>query len=234
MSGANRSSWTENERLVRLEQGVEDGKMNNALPRLLHAIEEYAGGLEYGHELKQAKEKFFSPVGAPGKNGARADAELELANFIEWFIFDWKLPDGESIWANFVRFRGAKLDPEDLDALKQLSRQNYSLFLVKKTGPGKTAVKDMVSGETFKPVQNLVGALRRGDMFLGRMITINGQYYFTEAIFVIPRSLEKIYKPRAKLVRKGGLRKDEFTDELRGLAMKTIRYPRMKLEEFYK
>jgi len=204
------------------------------LQRLLHKIEEYAGGLEFAPELKAAKQKFFNPVGAPGKNGVREDAEVELSNFIEWFVFDWKLPDGQNIWAKFLRFKAAEYDASDLDLLKQMNHQNYSLFLVKKTGKDKACVADLVSKRKYRPVQGLSPSLQPGDLLLGRLLTINGRYFFTEALFFIPRSLQKIYQGRAKMVRKGKMDREQFAEELRAAAMKTIRYPRMKLEELYK
>ena len=207
--------------------------MSAVLQRLLHKIEEYAGDPEFAPELKAAKEKFFAGVGQPGEKGAKADAEVELSNFIEWFIFDWKLPDGQSIWAKFIRFKGAEFDPDELDILKQLDHQVYSLFHVKRIGE-KAAVKDIVSRKSYRPISNLTPAVQPGDLFLGRMIAINGKYFFTEAIFMIPRALEEIYKPHSKLVRKGKMGQDDFTDEVRGLTMKTIRYPKMKVVEFHK
>ena len=184
-------------------------------------------------ELKEAKEKFFAGVGQPGEKGARADAEVELSNFIEWFIFDWKLPDGQSVWAYFMRFKAAEFDPQELEVLRQLSHQVYSMFYVKRIG-AKATVRDIVSKKAYKPIQDLTPALQPGDLFLGRLFEVNGKYFFAEAFFVVPRSLQEIYKPHSKLVRKGKMRQDDFTDEVRNLTMKTIRYPKMKVVEFHK
>ena len=204
------------------------------LQRLLHKLEEYAGGLEFAQELKTAKQKFFNPVGTPGKNGAREDTEVELANFIEWFVFDWKLPDGQNLWAKFLRFKAAGYDASDLEILKQMNHQQYSLFLVKKNSPGKACVADLVSKKKYRPVQGLSPSLQAGDLFLGRLLTINGQYFFTEAFFFAPRPLGELYERRAKLVRKGKMDREQFLEELRNSVIKAIRYPRMKLEEIYR
>ena len=202
------------------------------MPTWFEKIEEYAGSLEYASELTRAKKQFFAPVGAPGENGA--NAEVELGNFIEWFVFTWALPDGLSIWSKYLRFQGTEHTPEELEILKQMDHQIYSLFLVKKDAPGRETAVDIVTGKKYQPVHELSAGLYRGDYFVGRLIIINNEYFFTEALFFIPKRLEKIFKARAKLVRKGKLGHDLFVEELRALAMKSFRYPRMKLEELFK
>jgi len=205
--------------------------MKEVLLKLLHLIEAYAGGPEFEGELARAKENFFNPVGAPGGKGA--NAEVELANFIEWFIFNWPVSDAINLWAKFLRYKGAEVSPEELDVLKQLNHQNYSLFLVKKIGPEKTAVFDLISKTKYKPVHELSPGLHLGDFFLGRLITINEKFYFSEASFFLPRTLKKFYERRSKMARRQQIKRDDFIEELRGAAMKSYRYPRMKLEEFY-
>ena len=206
--------------------------MIEVLLRLLHRVEAYAGGQEFARELAKAKEKFFSPVGAPGEKGE--NAEVELSNFIEWFVFDRKLENGGNVWAEFMRYCGAECTNEELEVLKQINHQNYSLYLVKTADPERAVVKDLVSNQKYTPVQGLSRGLHKGDYFLGRIVIIDKKYYFSEATFFLPRSISKIFLERAKLVRKKRLNKDQFIEELRGLAMKSFRYPRMKLEELYK
>jgi hypothetical protein len=206
--------------------------MKEVMIKLLHLIEAHAGGPEFADELARAKVNFFSPVGAPGEKGA--NAEVELSNFIEWFVFNWPVSDAVNIWAKFLRHKGAECSPEELDILKQLNHQNYSLFLVKKIGPEKTAVIDLISQTKYKPVHGLSSGLNVGDLFLGRLITINNKFYLSEGAFFLPRGLSKFYRRRTKAVRKRQVKRDDFLEELRGVAMKSYRYPRMKLEEFYK
>jgi hypothetical protein len=206
--------------------------MIEVLLRLLHRVEAFAGGQEYTRELARAKQSFFSPVGAPGEKGE--NAEVELSNFIEWFVFDHKLAAGGSIWTEFIRFKGAECTDEELEVLKQLDHQNYSLYLVNKADPEQAAVTDLASKKKFKPVKGLSRGLQKGDYFLGRIIIINEKFFFTEAVFFMPRNISKIFLELAKKTRKGRMDKDKFVEDLRSLAMKSIRYPRMKLEELYK
>jgi hypothetical protein len=206
--------------------------MREVLQRLLHRVEAFAGGMEYSRELAKAKQSFFNPVGAPGEKGE--NAEVELSNFIEWFVFDHKMENSGNVWSEFMRYKGAECTSEELEVLKQLNHQNYSLFLVKKADQEKALVRDLVSNQKYKPVQGLSRGLQKGDYFLGRIIIIDKKFYFSEATFFLPRSISEIFLERAKLVRKNRLDKDAFIEELRGLAMKSYRYPRMKLEELYK
>ena len=131
--------------------------MKTLLANLVRNIEEFAGSLEFASELTRAKKQFFAPVGAPGENGA--NAEVELSNFIEWFVFNWSLPDGLNVWAKYLRFQGSEHTPEELDLLKQMDHQIYSLFLVKKDKPGKEAVADIVTGKKYQPVHELSAGL---------------------------------------------------------------------------
>lgn len=206
--------------------------MKEIILRLLHRIEAFAGGQEFSRELAKAKQNFFSPVGAPGENGA--NAEMELSNFIEWFVFEHKLEAGGNVWSEFLRYRGAECTEEELETLKQMNHQVYSLFLVKKADPESAVVTDLASNQKYKRVQGLSRGLQKGDYFMGRIMIIDKKFYLSEATFFLPRTVSEIFLERAKKVRKQKLGKDEFMEDLRGLAMKSYRYPRMKLEELYK
>jgi len=202
------------------------------LQKLLQRIEEYAGSEEYALELERAKERFFNPVGKP--NEKVETSETELANFIEWFIFDWRLPDGHNLWSKFLRYKGRELSPIELEVLKQIGHQIYSLFQVQAKNSERSRVKDLISGIQYKAVHNLSSALQKGDYFLGRMMVVEEKFYLTEAFFFLPKAMHKFYAKRIKMVRRNKFSKEEFLEELRGLAMKSSRYPRMRLEEFYR
>jgi len=205
--------------------------MKQVLSQLLQKIELYAGEERFAQELERAKEKFFNPVGFASENGEIA--ELELANFIEWFIFDWKLEQDKSLWEKFLEEKGDELELIEKETLKEFSSQKYSLFLVKKIAPGQAKVKDLLSKEKFNPVYGLSAGIEKGDFILARIVFSAGQACFTEAFFYLPRTLAKFYQKKARLVRKKQLEKNKFLEELRSIAIKFQRYPRMKLEEYY-
>ncbi len=205
--------------------------MKQILSQILDKIELYAGEERFAQELERAKEKFFNPVGFASENSEIA--ELELANFIEWFIFDWKLEEGKSLWEKFFKEQGENLTPLEKTLLEGFAHQFYSLFLVKKITNQQAVVKDIITRKKINPVYGLSAGIEKGDFILARIVFPAGQACFTEAFFYLPRTLAKFYQKKARLVRKNQLEKEKFLEELRSIAIKFQRYPRMKLEEYY-
>jgi hypothetical protein len=206
--------------------------MNTTLQKILHRVEEYAGNEEFGRDLNQAKEHFFSPVGIPGERGS--NPEIELLNFIEWFIFEWPLADGLRIWEKFRGNTNGGFSAEEMEMLNSFSTYNYALFQLKKADPENMTVLDVIADQKIKKVVGMGTALRPGDYFLARLVFFRGQPVMTEALFILPKNMSKLFIRKAKMVRKGKSGKALTVEELRGLAMKAVRYPRMKLEEMYK
>ncbi len=206
--------------------------MNSILSQVLRKVLEYAGRDNFKAELELAKQKYFNPVGIPGESGNTA--ELELANFIEWFIFDWPLPGQVQIREKYLREESGSLDAIEMETLKSFAGQNYSVFELKKLKPPMAIVRELVSKQKFKEAYGLPTALREGDFILARLINVNGQYFFSEAFLYIPRNLSKYLWRRAKLVRKQELDRETFLEELKVIAIKAARYPRLKLEELCK
>jgi len=206
--------------------------MTTVSSQLLHQILEYAGRDNFKAELELCKQKFFNAVGVPGESAPTT--ESELANFIEWFVFDWPLPGGVKLWEKFLKEESAGLDAIALETLKSFASQNYSLFQLKKTRSAAATVRELVSGRKLKEAYGLPSALQIGELFLGRVIEVAGQFFFTEALFYLPRSLAPYLERGSKLVRKNKLDRGNFLEELKIISIKAARYPRMKLEEIYK
>ncbi len=206
--------------------------MTTVLSQVLRQVLEYAGRENFKAELEFCKQKFFHPVGIPGESAETV--ESELANFIEWFVFDWPLPGGIKLWEKFLKEESAGLDAIARETLKSFASQNYSSFQLKKIRPPAAVARELVSGRKFKEVYGVPPALQAGDFFLGRMIEVAGQFFFTEAFLYLPRNLAKYLERRAKLVKKGKLDRGNFVEELKIISIKGSRYPRMKLEEMYK
>ena len=203
--------------------------MKELLSKLLQRIEEYAGEEQFALALKEAKNNFFDQLGIPQENSE--SAELELANFIEWFIFDFPLEDGKRLWQKFLEEKQNELEPIEKNALGDFSRQIYGLFEIKKILPEKAVVKELVSKKKFDPVYGLEVNLKAGDLVLARVLNISGSLFFTNTFFYLPSELKKFCRKKIRLVRKNKLPKEEFFKELKAIAIKSIRYPRMKLKE---
>jgi len=206
--------------------------MSTILSQVLHKLLSYAGQENFKAELELAKKKFFNPVGIPGENGETT--EIELANFIEWFVFDWKLPGSIKLYEKYLKEESKALDAIEKEYLKSFASYNYSLFQILKLKDRIAKVKEIISGQKFKEVYGLVPALEEKDFILARLINVQGQYFFTDALFYLPRGMAKYYLRRAKLVRKQKLDREKFLEEMKVIAIKSARYPRMKLEEIYK
>jgi len=206
--------------------------MSSILSQVLHKVLAYAGQDNFKAELELAKQKFFNPVGIPGENGTTT--ESELANFIEWFVFEWPLPGEVKIYEKYLKEESKSLDAIELEFLKSFESQNYSIFQIKKFKPPTAKIRELVSKQKYREVYGLPPALQAGDFILGRLLNVNDQYFFSEALLYLPRNLAKYLERRAKMVRTGKLERGNFLEELKVIAVKSARYPRMRLEELYK
>ena len=126
--------------------------MSTILSNVLHKVLEYAGQENFKAELELAKQKFFNPVGIPGENGTTT--ELELANFIEWFVFQWNLPGEVKIYEKYLKEETKGLDAIELLALRSFAQQAYSIFQIKKINSAVAKVKELIGKQKFAEVVN--------------------------------------------------------------------------------
>ena len=137
--------------------------------RLREAIQQFAFQPRFGEEFEQALPQFLGEEVA--RTRTLAASEAELAEFQEWYFFDYPTSSGETIIDIFAREEGPELTEKEQELLDLWRRWNrYRLFEVQKVMPGTgIVVEDLLSGETLE-VQDRSAShtLTRWAIFLAR------------------------------------------------------------------
>ena len=154
--------------------------------RLRRAIQNFAFQPRFREEFDQAMAQFF------GEGVARSRTltaeEAELAEFQEWYFFDYLTSSGEAIIDIFARGKGPRLTDKERELLDLWRRWNrYRLFEVQEVMPGTgVVVEDLLSGETLEVHDRSAShSLTRWTTFLARPFYTD-RLHFTGSGAVLP------------------------------------------------
>ena len=174
---------------------------------------------KYYEELKAAKEAF---VNRTGKIDEESDEyESRMNRFNHWYIFDYERKDGS-------RFIEKYLSSKPSEIAQSLSEINYSLFHFKKINFRKQIIiSDVLHSERFSLAkENGHLPLVEDDLFLGRAVKHNEEWYLLNGIVTLPREVFSILKKESKKVRKLNNSSEElgFLLNLERLKNRSIQY----------
>ncbi|MAZ49947.1 MAG: hypothetical protein CME65_15400 [Halobacteriovoraceae bacterium] len=174
---------------------------------------------KYYEELKAAKEAF---VNRTGKIDEESDEyESRMNSFNHWYIFDYERKDGS-------RFIDKYLSSKPSEIAQSLSEINYSLFHFKKINFRKQIIiNDVLHSERFSLAkENGHLPLVEDDLFLGRAVKFNEEWYLLNGIVTLPREVFSILKKESKKVRKLNNSSEElgFLLNLERLKNRSIQY----------
>lgn len=174
---------------------------------------------EFYEELKAAKETF---VNRTGKIDEESDEyESRMNSFNHWYIFDYEREDS-------TRFIEKYLEQNNNEVAKSLAEINYSLFHFKKINFRKQIIiNDVLHSEKFSLAkENGQLPLVEDDLFLGRAVKHNEEWYLLNGIVTLPREVLSILKKESKKVRKLNNNSEElgFLLNLERLKNRSIQY----------
>jgi hypothetical protein len=159
-------------------------------------------------DLKEAKDKYFSLTGKLDED--KDEFESRMNSFNDWYIFHYLKKDGSKVIEDYIR--NNQLDEEVSQALLNV---NHSLFEFTKTTFRKQIVlKDILHDEKIvlkKEHPNI--SLMEGDIFTGRIIKYQSEYYLLRGICTLPQGVKSILKKQSKKIRK----MNSFEEELKYL-----------------
>jgi hypothetical protein len=159
-------------------------------------------------QLKDAKEKYFSLTGKLDED--KEEFESRMNCFNDWYIFQYRHGDGSKVIEDYIRSHD--LDDELSQALLNV---NHSLFEFSKVSFRKQIVlKDMLHDEKITLVKNHPTiSLMEGDVFTGRVIKFQGDYYLLRGLCILPQGVKSVLRKQSKKIRKT----NSFDEELRYL-----------------
>ncbi len=172
-------------------------------------------------DLKSAKEKYFSITGKLDED--KEEFESRMNCFNDWYIFQYRHNDGSKVIEEYIR--STQLEEELSQAMLNV---NHSLFEFSKMSFRKQIVlKDILHDEKITLAKNHPNiSLMEGDVFTGRVIKYNGEYYLLRGICTLPRGVTSILKKQSKKVRKANSFEEElsFLLQLESLKTKAMHY----------
>lgn len=150
---------------------------------------------QYYDELKAAKDSFITRTGKIDEESE--EYESRMNSFNHWYIFDYEREDGS-------HFIDKYLEKNSNDLALSLKNINYSLFLFKKINFRKQIIiNDILHSEKFILAKdNGTLPLVEDDLFLGRAVNYNEQWYLLNGIVTLPREVYSVLKKESKKVRK--------------------------------
>jgi hypothetical protein len=172
-------------------------------------------------DLKSAKDKYFSITGKLDED--KEEFESRMNCFNDWYIFQYRHNDGSKVIEEYIR--STQLDEELSQAMLNV---NHSLFEFKKmTFRKQIVLQDILHDEKITLAKNHPNiSLMEGDVFTGRVMKYNGEYYLLRGICTLPRGVTSILKKQSKKVRKANSFEEElnFLLQLESLKTKAMHY----------
>lgn len=156
----------------------------------------YSEGKFYDQVVKARKE-YFELTGQA--NEEDDDYELRMRSFNDWFIMHYPLE--KNVTALELYLKNNSIDVEIQNSLQNFS---YSIFEFSgKNLSGKLVVKDLLHNEklVFTDHSSVVPVFK-GDLFIGRLIKVGGDYFLMNGMCILPGEGKPIIKKQVKKVRK--------------------------------
>lgn len=204
--------------------------MNIVSEHLDKILQHYTKG-SYYEDMKKAIEVFITKT---GKMDEESDEyESRMNSFNEWFIFNYRREDNTKIIDNYISDND--ISP---NIAKSFHNANYSLFLFQKINFRKQIViKDILHDKKFvlaKDNKNL--ALVEDDLFIGRVVENEGDFYLLNGICSLPRDVYSILKKESRKVRKmnSDIAEEEFLLKLESLKTKSLQYGHLESSKIFK
>lgn len=123
--------------------------------------------------------------------------EARMGLFLEWYIFDHRGPGKEQ--TPLELFLAQNLD--ELKTGDDFILNINSIFVVKKIRADEVVVMDLLDSKKYNVRENESKILfNKNDLFEGRIILLEGDYYFTGNFCFHPRETEKFIKGEVKKI----------------------------------
>ncbi len=160
-------------------------KVGQNLRRLLG---DYVGRFEYSKDAARAQELYFRHLDVSIND---FDDDFLMERCFEWFIFDFRLPDGERI---IDKFKGStSLTGDEKSLLTDWSRAANSLYEVKAVFPGQLFLEDiLMHNRVVVSDVNAVREISPGFILYMRVLPVGEENEFSTSGLALPGSCKNI------------------------------------------
>lgn len=155
---------------------------------LRRKLGDYVGRPEFARDATRAQDLYFRYLDA---NMDDFDDDFLMERYYEWFIFDFRLPDGDRIIDKFKRSPSLSADEKML--LDDWSRAPNSLYEVKAVFPGKLVLEDLFLRKQLVVTENnAVREINPGFILYMRILPVGEENEFSTSGLALPPSCRNI------------------------------------------
>ena len=160
-------------------------EMFNILQRageLKHKLIEFSGKNLFNQERNKAWLKYFGPI-----TDISMDQEGKYINFLDYFILEWKLSNGDTIADCFTK-ENKKLIDEEKNIINNWKKVFSGIFQVKKILTDGFILINLIDNTeyTVKSTTSLDPMIKKSDFLLSRILPLENYYIFSGATSCIP------------------------------------------------
>lgn len=159
------------------------------------ALIEYTSGEHY-ETLLEAKEEYFILTGKLLEEDD--DYEARMNGFNDWYLLNFvSRKDIRTPIKNYLLKYGV-----DEKVAQALLHVKHSLFeFLGEDSHKHVVVQDMISHKKHVISDaHLIPTFIKGDTFVGRMVTVDGQFYLMDGQTVLPKDVKQLLKKEAKRI----------------------------------
>jgi hypothetical protein len=185
----------------------------------------------YYEDMKKAVEIYIEKTGRMDEESQ--EYESRMNSFNDWFVFNYRKDGGKRIVEKYIE--DENLDEELANAF---TKANYSVFYFHKINFRKQIViKDILHKEKFilaKDSEHL--ALVENDLFVGRAINYQNNYYLLSGVCTLPQDILSVLKKESKkIIKENNFElEEEFLLQIEALKTKSLHYGHLESAKVFK
>ncbi|MEK9628457.1 MAG: hypothetical protein VW455_05505 [Nitrospinota bacterium] len=172
------------------------------LQEILEQLFEFAAKSIPSEQILEAKKSYQKETGEIYEDDQSYNTRMAL--FLEWYLFDNYIDDSSTtILDSLLQENPEDWDADQIEKYKKIKETFQALYLVKKVKDDSVKVLNLFTDEIFL-VQDKDSKLifRKNDIFQGRIVLFEDQYYFTGNFCFHPEKTHRFIKPEIKNVSK--------------------------------
>ncbi|ATH09016.1 hypothetical protein BIY24_13985 [Halobacteriovorax marinus] len=198
------------------------------MEHLNNALKIYSNGNHYDTML-EAKNLYFSMTGQIFEEDE--DYESRMSAFNDWYLLQYVSEDGCPIW-NYVSENS--VEEKVSKALKTIKHSIYEYQ--GRNLRRQHVLKDIVHNRKIVLSKRaIIPSLIKNDLFIGRVIETEGEYYTLSGLCLLPGDVKNVLKKEGKKVRSlNDVKKEmEFLLKVENLKTKWVRYGHLDAKSIF-
>ncbi len=170
------------------------------LQEILEHLFEFAAKSIPSDQILEAKKAYQKETGEIYEDDKSYNIRMDL--FLEWYLFDNYLPEKSKTVIEILIEDNQETWPEDkLKIYQSITETIQGLFLVKKIKDDHVKVLNLFTDEIYMVQEKDTRLIfRKNDIFQGRIIFFQEQFYFTGNFCFHPEPTHKYIKPEIKTI----------------------------------